>query len=100
MKEKYLVINAGSSSLKFSMYEMPGAVEIVSGLVERMAEGNSSYTLKYDGKKKGITLLDFAVSERMDLTDFTSDTMFFFTEEISMEDFLNKSNTSIDRTRI
>ena len=54
-------------------------------------------TIKYDGKKKGITLLDFAVSERMDLTDFTSDTMFFFTEEISMEDFLNKSNTSIDK---
>ena len=31
MNEKYLVINAGSSSLKFSLYEMPEEKEIVNG---------------------------------------------------------------------
>ncbi|MBQ3020918.1 MAG: acetate kinase [Bacilli bacterium] len=52
MKEKYLVINAGSSSLKFSLYTMPEAKEIVNGLVERIGNEDSCYTLKYDGKKQ------------------------------------------------
>lgn len=51
MKEKYLVINAGSSSLKFTLYEMPEAKQIVNGLIEKINEGDSSYTLKYDGGK-------------------------------------------------
>lgn len=51
MSEKYLVINAGSSSLKFSLYEMPEAKEIVNGYVERIGNNNSCYTLKFDGKK-------------------------------------------------
>ena len=28
MSEKYLIINAGSSSLKFSLYEMPENIEV------------------------------------------------------------------------
>ncbi len=51
MKEKYLVVNAGSSSLKFSLYEMPEKKEIVNGLVEKIGEGDSSYSLKFDGKR-------------------------------------------------
>ena len=42
MKEKYLIINAGSSSLKFSLYEMPENIEIVNGIVEKIGEGDSS----------------------------------------------------------
>ena len=48
---KYLVINAGSSSLKFSLYEMPEAKELVNGLIEKIGEGDSSYTLKFNGEK-------------------------------------------------
>lgn len=51
MKEKYLVINAGSSSLKFSLYEMPEENEIVNGLVEKIGEADSCYSLKYNGKR-------------------------------------------------
>lgn len=51
MHEKYLVINAGSSSLKFSLYEMPENVEIVNGLIERIGEEGSCYTLKANGEK-------------------------------------------------
>ena len=36
MSEKYLIINAGSSSLKFSLYVMPEQVEIINGLVEKI----------------------------------------------------------------
>ena len=51
MKEKYLVINAGSSSLKFTLYEMPAAKQIVNGLIEKIGEGDSSFTLKFDNRK-------------------------------------------------
>lgn len=51
MKEKYLVINAGSSSLKFSLYDMPEANEIVNGYVEKIGKDDSFYTLKFNGEK-------------------------------------------------
>lgn len=51
MEEKYLIINAGSSSLKFTLYEMPSAKEIVNGYIQKIGEGDSFYELKYDGKK-------------------------------------------------
>ena len=57
MEEKYLVVNAGSSSLKFSLYavvETNGVLsekEIVNGIVEKIGQEDSSYTLKFDGKK-------------------------------------------------
>lgn len=51
MKEKYLVINAGSSSLKFSLYDMPEANEIVNGYVEKIGKEDSFYTLKFNDKK-------------------------------------------------
>ncbi len=50
MEGKYLVINAGSSSLKFSLYDMPDSTRIVNGIVERIGN-DSSYTLKFEGGK-------------------------------------------------
>ena len=50
MSEKYLTINAGSSSLKFSLYEANGK-EIVNGLIEKIGNDDSGYTLKFDDKK-------------------------------------------------
>ena len=54
MKEKYLIINAGSSSLKFSLYEMPGNTEIVNGYFEKIGKEDSFYTLKFSGEKADI----------------------------------------------
>ena len=51
MNEKFLIINAGSSSLKFSLYNMPETIEIVNGYIEKIGNQDSFYTLKYDGKK-------------------------------------------------
>lgn len=42
MEEKYLVINAGSSSLKFSLYEMPSETEIARGLIENVGNPKES----------------------------------------------------------
>ena len=46
MNDKYLVINGGSSSLKFSLYAMPEKEVIVNGIVEKIGIPGSSYTLK------------------------------------------------------
>jgi acetate kinase len=54
MKEKYLVINAGSSSLKFSLYDMPEYKELVNGYIEKIGKPDSFYTLKYNGEKKEV----------------------------------------------
>ena len=51
MSEKYLIINAGSSSLKFSLYNMPETQEIVNGYIEKIGNSDSFYTLKYNDNK-------------------------------------------------
>ena len=48
---KVLSINAGSSSLKFQMYEMPEEKVLISGVFERIGLDNSFYTLKINGEK-------------------------------------------------
>lgn len=49
--EKYLVINAGSSSLKFSLYEMPKEELLISGYFEKIGMDDSFWTLKINGEK-------------------------------------------------
>lgn len=48
---KIMSINAGSSSLKFSLFDMDNEEVIASGLFERIAIENSGYTIKYNGEK-------------------------------------------------
>ncbi|MCA9766883.1 MAG: acetate kinase [Carnobacterium sp.] len=48
---KTIAINAGSSSLKFTLYEMPSEEEIASGIIERVGLKDSVFTTKYNGEK-------------------------------------------------
>lgn len=48
---KILSINAGSSSMKFTAYEMPEKRELISGYIERIGIIGSFYTLKINGEK-------------------------------------------------
>ena len=48
---KVLCVNAGSSSLKFQLYDMPAEISIISGYVEKIGADDSFYTIKYEGKK-------------------------------------------------
>ncbi len=48
---KILAVNAGSSSLKFQMYEMPQEKVLISGVFERIGIDNSFYTIKLNGEK-------------------------------------------------
>jgi len=53
---KIMAINAGSSSLKFQLLEMPTEVLIASGVVERIGIKDSIFSIKYEGKKFKETL--------------------------------------------
>ena len=48
---KIMSINAGSSSLKFSLFDMETEDVIASGLFERIGIDGSCYTIKYNGEK-------------------------------------------------
>lgn len=52
---KIMAVNAGSSSLKFQLLEMPSEDVIASGLVERIGYYNAVFTLKMNGEKVSIT---------------------------------------------
>ena len=59
MEEKYLVINCGSSSLKFSLYEMPSEKIITKGYIEKIGLDDSFWTITYnDNKISGAKKLD------------------------------------------
>ena len=48
---KILAINAGSSSFKFRLMEMPEAKVIASGLFEKIGLAGSFYNIKFNGEK-------------------------------------------------
>lgn len=59
-----LSVNAGSSSLKFTGFEMPSEDVLISGVFERIGIGNSFYTIKLNGEKikKEVDLPDHKVA--------------------------------------
>lgn len=61
---KVLAVNAGSSSLKFQMYEMPEEKVLISGVFERIGIDNSFYTIKLNGEKirKDVELANHSVA--------------------------------------
>lgn len=48
---KILTINAGSSSMKFSVIELPEEKELISGYFQRIGIDNSFYDVKINGEK-------------------------------------------------
>ena len=48
---KIIAVNAGSSSLKFQLLDIPSETEIVSGIVERIGIKNSVIKIKLNGEK-------------------------------------------------
>ncbi|MGG5755131.1 acetate kinase [Bacillus toyonensis] len=70
---KIIAINAGSSSLKFQLFEMPSETVLTKGLVERIGLEDSIFTITVDGEKqKEITNIpDHAVAVNMLLSKLT-----------------------------
>ncbi len=48
---KIIAVNAGSSSLKFQLFEMDDEHVITSGVIERIGFEDAIFTIKYDGEK-------------------------------------------------
>lgn len=53
---KTIAINAGSSSLKWQLYNMPEEEVLASGIIERIGLKDSISTVKYDAQKEVETL--------------------------------------------
>lgn len=47
-----MAVNAGSSSIKFQLLDMPAEEVIASGVMERIGLAEGIFTLKYNGKKE------------------------------------------------
>lgn len=52
---KIIAINAGSSSLKFQLFEMPNEQVITKGLIERIGLDEAVFNITVDGEKKSET---------------------------------------------
>ena len=48
---KILSVNAGSSSLKFTLFEMPEGMELIGGYFEKIGLSDSFYSIKMNGEK-------------------------------------------------
>ncbi|MGM0215485.1 acetate/propionate family kinase [Enterococcus sp. AZ109] len=65
---KTIAINAGSSSLKWQLYQMPDETVVAKGIVERIGIKDSIFTIKYgDGEKfeKVLDIKDHEVAVQM-----------------------------------
>ena len=78
---KIMSINAGSSSLKFSLFEMDTKEVLVSGLFERIGIEGSQYTIKYR---------DFKIKEQAELKDHTDAVKILLNKLIELKIIDNK----------
>ena len=53
---KIISVNAGSSSLKFQVFDMPSETVLCSGQAERIGQEMGAFTIKYNGEKKAAEL--------------------------------------------
>ena len=53
---KTISINAGSSSLKWQLYQMPEETVLAKGLIERIGLKDSISTVKFDGRSEKTSI--------------------------------------------
>ncbi|MDQ0231041.1 acetate kinase [Metabacillus malikii] len=70
---KVIAINAGSSSLKFQLFEMPSETVLTKGLVERIGISDSVFTITANGEKhtEVTDIPDHAVAVKILLSKLT-----------------------------
>ena len=56
MEKIVLVINSGSSSIKFSLINISANTTIITGMAEKLGLANATMHIKHDGSKEDIAL--------------------------------------------
>jgi acetate kinase len=81
---KILAVNAGSSSLKFQLFDMPSEEVLTKGLVERIGLDDAIFNITVDGeKKKTVTNIpDHEVAVKMLLNSLTENNIVSSLDEI------------------
>lgn len=79
-----LSVNAGSSSLKFTGFEMPSEDVLISGVFERIGIDNSFYTIKVNGEKikKEVELPNHKVAFEILIKELMDNKIVEFLDEI------------------
>ncbi|MFD0770600.1 acetate kinase [Bacillus sp. CGMCC 1.60114] len=82
---KIIAINAGSSSLKFQLFEMPSETVLTKGLVERIGLEDSIFTITVNGEKQTevTNIPDHAVAVNMLVNKLTETGIIKSLDEIS-----------------
>ena len=73
---KIISVNAGSSSLKFTLFEMNDESVIASGVFERIGLDGSKYIMKYHGDK---------ITEELEISNHTEAVRILLDKLISLE---------------
>ena len=75
MSVKVMAVNAGSSSLKFKLFEMPEERVITDGVVERIGLEDAYFTIRVNGEKKKqvLPIKDHGVAVAMLLDSLISE---------------------------
>ena len=70
---KVMAVNAGSSSLKYKLFEMPEGKVLCSGMADRIGHDDGVFKIKFDGKelKKTLPLHDHAQAVKLLLEALT-----------------------------
>lgn len=82
---KILAVNAGSSSMKFQLFEMPEEKVLISSAFERIGLENSFYSLKFDGQKieKKVSLSDHKEAIKIFLQELLDNKIISSLDEIN-----------------
>ncbi|ULG71318.1 acetate kinase [Macrococcus brunensis] len=80
--KKIMAINAGSSSLKFQLFEMPEEKVLTKGLVERIGMKDSIFTISVNGEK---------ITQTLDIKDHEQ-AVNMMLEEMKKHDIINDIN--------
>ena len=81
---KVMAINAGSSSLKFKLYEMPSEEVLTSGIVEKIGHDDAIFTLKHNNEKinKILPIKDHAEAVKLMLDQLIENNIISSYDEI------------------
>ena len=95
---KIIAINAGSSSLKFQLFEMPEETVITKGIVERIGLQDSIFTITVNGEKKTMVteIPDHSVAVKLLLEKLTEYKIINSLEEIDKVVYGKRCNDTQD----